>query len=663
MKLISEHLKQVDIFAQPFTFSFPDNEKKKKTKAGGIFSCLVYIFLIGYFTYLCYLYFSSQINPSISQTTQLYDQNFTLNLTNNIFAFQLNLPNGQSIQELEQSTGLVYLNVIPSYNYIDENGNSQQIILNFVQCSDPALSKFYCLDFSAAGISQTAIIMPFDPNNIGSYSISLLFVICDPQFLQPNEKCATFQQIRQQVLRLQTQGVMRMTTSQYNSKTKQYETSMKQEIFGFSDGLTYSSQIILEQSNTKVTQGYLIQNESQANHLSGYQRQDQFLTNQFVEQELQIKVIAQIQIYIGQNGINQQIQFPPFTSILAQFSSVMNIALISGIIISTYTQKEIVEDLMDIELKTYFKKTANNLIQKKQQQKQKQKQQQLQQQQDQQSLSQRLVNAYKSLQKVQIGKNIQKYFQISFFQRFKVFFVDHEVKKDDSDQLIKYKQMYKEAIQQMSIFEIQKQLLQVKMMLRILFTAEQFAAIQLCGNEIEKSDQNEKLNFITQSDKQDFDQKEQEKNIKKKQEKYQLDSEMNKKGKKSILKIPETYSPNQNFISNRNTIDVNNYNLDSQKIENAKEYELQAICQVDQSRQNNVNQEKEGEENYLQQMQQSMKNAQNHLEKINLIESNMEYFQIYLERFLDKNYIKSDLDYRILNCMINVDKEEDIEIK
>ncbi|KAL4497980.1 hypothetical protein ABPG72_014837 [Tetrahymena utriculariae] len=652
MKLLSKNLKQVDIFSQPFTFAFHDNERKKKTQAGGLFSCLIYLFLISYFTYLCYLYFTSQINPSISQNTYLYDQNSTLSITNNIFAFQLNLPNGQSLYQLEQSTGLVFLNVIPTYNYLDENGVPQQKILSFIECSDPVLKNYYCLDFSAAGLSQTEIIMPFDPNNIGSYSIDLVFVICDPQFLRENEKCATYQQIRQQVLKLQTQGVMRMTTSQFNPKTKKYETSMKQEVFGFSEGLSQISQIILQQSTTKITEGILLQNESQTNHLLDYQRQDQFLANQFIQEELQINIIALIKIYIGQNGFKQQIQFPPFTQILAQFSSVMNIILISGVFISVYAQKEIVEDLIDIELKTYFKKTTFKLIQK---QKEKEPLQ------DYQSLSQRMVDAYQSIQKAQIAKDIKNYFQISLFQRLKVFFVDSQVKKQDSEQLIRYKRIYQEAEKQMSIFEIQKQLLKVKMMLRILFSAEQFAAIQLCGNEILQSAFYQKLNKITQDYKQDLDQK--EKNNQNKQEKYYSGSTKNRQGKKSNLKIPETYSPNQNFISDSNNIDINNYNLDSQKIDNTKEQELQSSDQVAHTRSNNFKQEKEKETNNIQQIQKSIRSVQNHLEKIDLIENDLEYFQIYLERFLDKNYAKSDLDNRILNCMINLDQEEDVEMK
>ncbi|KAL4453723.1 hypothetical protein ABPG74_009619 [Tetrahymena malaccensis] len=645
MKQASKYLKQIDLFSSPFAFELDNDQKQKKTQAGGLFSCLVYCFLIIYFTYLCYLYFTSQINPSISQNTILYDKNYTTNLTNDLLAFQLYLPDGQSLPELEQATGLVYLNVLPIYKYLDENGISQQKMLSFVNCNDPLLTKYICIDFSSAGLSQSELIMPFDPDKVGSYSINLLFIVCDPKYLQENQQCATYEQIRQQVLKLGTQGVMRMTTSQFNPKTKQYEKSIKQEVFGFSEDLTLNGQIILQQSTTKITEGFLLQNDSETNHLSDYQRQDQYVSNKFIQEELQMNLIAFIKIYIGRNGITKQIQFPPFTQILAQFSSVVNIVLISGIFISAYSKKAIIEDLIDIQLRNYFKKTSFNLIQK-----------QKENQQDKQSLSQRLVHAYKSIQKAQIAQNFQKYFQVSLFQRLKVFFVDNQVKKNDSNQLIRYKQIYQEAEKYISIFEIQKQLLQVKMMLRILFSAEQFAAIQLCGNDILSSEQYQKLNNITQTNKQDLDKH----GNQNKYEKYQIEFENKQKEKNQTLRIPESYSPNQNLILDSNTADINNYNLDTQKIDIIKEQELHLSKQVADSRSNTVNQEINSGTNNS---QNKIINSQNHLEKINLIESNLDYFQIYLERFLDKNYVKSDLDYRILNCMINVDKEDDIEIK
>ncbi|KAL4453726.1 hypothetical protein ABPG74_009622 [Tetrahymena malaccensis] len=636
MKFGCKYLKQVDLFSQPFSFAFENDEKKKKTQAGGILSCLIYTLLLGYFTYLCYLYFTSQINPSISQNTMLYDQNSTLNITNDIFAFQLKLPNGQNLKQLQQSTGLIYLNVLPTYNYLDEKGVSQKKILNFMNCSDPTLSQYTCLDFTAAGISQTNLIMPFDPNKIGSYSINLLFIACNPQFLQANQQCATYKQIRQQILRIQTQGVMRISTSQFNPKTKKYDRNIKQEIFGLSEGLALSSQIILQQSTTKVTEGFLLQNDSETIHLSDYQRQDQYLPSQFIQDELQMNIISLVRIYIGQNGMKQQIQFPPFTQILAQFSSVVNIILISGIFISAYAQKQIVEDLINIQLKTYFKKTTFSLIQK----------QQKKLPEDQQSLSQRLVNAYKYI-------------------KLKVYFYDSQVKKQDSNQLIRYKKVYQEAEKSMSIFEIQKQLLQIKMMLRILFSAEQFAAIQLCGKEILQSEFYYKLYEVTQTNNQDVDSKQQKKESQNKYEKYKINSQKNQKAKKSIFNTleSESYSPNQNFILDSNTVNINNYNLDSQKIDNTKEQELQSNEQAADTGLSSVSQGKNSERNNIQQTQQGIASAQNHLEKIDLIESDLDYFQTYLEKFLDKSYVKSDLDYRILNCMINVDKEDDIEIK
>ncbi|KAL4453722.1 hypothetical protein ABPG74_009618 [Tetrahymena malaccensis] len=668
-------LQKFDMFSLPFFFNLYDNQKTRKTKFGGIISIMIILIALIYFSYLLYLYFGNQINPSFSQNEQFLNQSFSMNVTNDFLAFKLNLKSGQTLVQMQKEMGLVYLNVIAQYIVKSTIPNQKPDIKNLklVACEDPQLSDYNCLDFTP--INQNKLEMPFQFDNkfLGRYSIVIQLILCDQKLLEPNQKCASPQQIRQEILNLETQGIMRIKIQQYDPSEQKYVQKVKHEIFSFNDFICNISQITLQQAVTKVNRGFIIQGEDQNTYFYDFQRTHFSNTISFMNEELGFQLVNYIQIYIGNSGITQVIQYPQFTYFLAQFTSLLNTLLIVGILCKVFSQNQILQDFVDIQIKNYYKKTAWILL--KNQNKNK-------------VWSQNNIpfkhfsQIHFQIQNMNFKQQIDKYLNLSYFEKLKLQLIDsNNVEKQDKDkQEIKiYKELVKQTQKHLSIAELQKEIMNIKIIQRLLLSVEQYAAIQLCGYSI-----------INENTVQDKDSKTaklaKDQNCKKIQKEHfdlflqnQQNGKVNTESQEIIQnngqilhnKSDEPLKDNSNSEQKQNlkvekefNKQIHKQNSEVKYKSQKKQIQLQMIKKQVSNEMNNENIDLV-DKNYLNNNQPSQVFQNNlqysiikdHLEKIDLVDSDQNYFEKCLENFFQKNHQKSELDKRILGCIIGYDQE------
>ncbi|KAL4486537.1 hypothetical protein ABPG73_003841 [Tetrahymena malaccensis] len=596
---MKKQIEKLDIFSLPFAFNIFGNEKERKTIFGGCLSIIVICISITYFVYLCFLYFGNKITPSISQISQYMDQNQQMVLENNFLSFKIVLANGQSLVQLEQETNLVYYIIFAQYLYTDDENTKQYQQLSFTQCQDANLSDYYCLDFSNVSQNQKQMLLGYDSNNLGRYKIQIEILLCDPKYLGPGQQCATYEQILQKVLRIDTQIFVKMTTQQYNPKLQSFQSKIKQELLTLSDDVSVVSRLILQKATTTISSGFILQKEQTQTYFSNYDRSDSSFTFKFFEKQTGDKILGLIMIYIGEDSVSQQIQFPQFTSLLAQFSSLFNTLLVVGIFCRILAESELIQDFVEVQIKFYYKFTALKLLESQDIKIERQKDV---------SLSSHLIDLYQQMQNMDYKLNINKYLNVGLFQRAKLFIMSaftQKLESNETQQVKLYKELVHQTQKQMSILELQKELMNLKIILRILLSEEQYAALKFCGYSIKN-----------QLEKENID-----------EHKKQSEEEQ----------IPQNLQ-NSNNISLKNNLMV----------------ELQA-------HENEINEQKIQNNELIAINEESIKN---HLEKIDKIDEDINYFETCIKNFLQNTSLssQSEVDVRILGCMIGVQQYNNLPL-
>ncbi|EAS01729.2 phosphatidylserine decarboxylase family protein (macronuclear) [Tetrahymena thermophila SB210] len=650
---MSKILKSLDLFSTPFFFNIENNQQKRKTAFGGLVSIAVFSLSLAYFTYICYLYSNNKIDPTVNQTQKVINEDFFMTIQNSILAFQIYLPNGQNLDEFQTEKGKRYVLPTASYKSPDPNNNDQtkSTNINLIKCKDPDLATFYCFDFTPISSMENQMDIGYDANILGKYSFEIVIIICDASILDPSLNCASQQQFRQDFLRISTSFTIKITTQYYNTQTKQLEKFTRNQLVSVSDGLTSVSQINLLRTNQQITQGFLLQQRQSNVFFSDYDIRDIYFTKQFIFEEYGsiFNILTVIQFQIGNIEVLQQIQYPLFTYVLAQFASVFNVLLIFGIVGQLFSQNQLILDFAEVQLKSYFKASAYNIL--KQINISKHRIEDF-------SLSKHLTSVYFQIKNKQLLPYFNKYLNINIFKRIKILimaqFFDQSMQGQDSQQIKLFKELINETQNQISITELQQELMQMKIIIRLLLSKEQFAAIQLCGYFI-NSEKELLQNNLKQSFKDKIEQNPQlENNF---QETIILKKETNLNQIEENKKIGESYSAKSDKKYNQ----VDNCNNLIQKIENTqdnndqKESKHQKVLEININDRNNNSYISENNQLYDKKIQQKY---ENHLDALQQIEKNQEYFESCIQKFLDKKLDKSELDKRILGCMIGFDQQE-----
>ncbi|KAL4463107.1 hypothetical protein ABPG74_007108 [Tetrahymena malaccensis] len=579
-----------------------------------------------------------------------------MTIQNNILAFQVYLPNGQTLEQFQKQQGLTY--IIPSIYYKQPDPNNiyqiQSIPIDFIKCKDPDLDQFYCFDFTPISNMENQMDFGYDANLVGKYMFEIAIIICDSSLFDPSYNCASEQQFRKDFLRIATSFFIKITTQYFNTQTKLFEKFTRNQLISVTDGLTPVSQISLLRTNQEVTQGFLFQQKQNNIFFSDFALRNIYFTKSFIFEEYgsQFNILTVLQFQIGNLEILQKIQYPLFTYVLAQFASVFNVLLIFGIVGQLFSQNQLMLDFAEIQLKSYFKASAYNIL--KQINISKISIEDV-------SLSKRLTSVYFQIKNKSFLPYLNKYLNINFFKKIKILimarFFDQQMGEKDSQQIKLFKELINETQKQLSITELQQELMQMKIIIRLLLSTEQFAAIQLCGYFI-KSEKQHLNNELKSSFKHKLEQNQQIQNNL--YETKSLNKENNLNQIEENKKINESYS----IKSDQKYNQEENCNKFIQSIENILDYNDQKDSQnqkISNSLQKNMNYKINNEdisENSQKDDKIIQQKYENHLDSIQQVEKNEKYFEACIQRFLNSNLNKSELDKRILGCMIGFDFKE-----
>ncbi|KAL4486869.1 hypothetical protein ABPG72_009633 [Tetrahymena utriculariae] len=610
-------IRKIDAFSSPFQFSLIQYQKTCKTLVGGFITFIVYSISFAYFIYITNLYFTTGYQPKVS-TIDLFQDNIPFQVANNQFAFNFFIQNKGNIQQYENETGKNYLSFLIQYQYFDSEGNLQNMILNTIKCQDASLSEYLCIDFSTLP-SQITIKYNQLQSSINQEGFQIMFLQC-----KGSSNCANDQDMVDILFNPYNGMQFSVKLERFNTINQHVETVRQIKSYVMDQYVGTRHLVDLIQSQTTLIEGFILQKRQINNYLDSFEEAQEMKWLQSLQQQIKIPVVGEIVISMSTKQRFVTIQFPLYTESFAQFFSVFALLTFFGKIGYYFSEVEIYQEISNVFLKKYYQQTACKAYSQFLAPKNQQAKQQIQILEKQNcNNAEQIISINQNISKVFFPKQLFQILNFGIIQKLYVYFkkeIPLKLLEKKPSQLKQIHNIIKSTHKYANLIEFYKDIIQIKIIVRLLLTKQQFSAIKYCGLDIQKVKQLQIKEYLP--------------DIQKIQEKQ---SACIFKSNKDILLIDQQQQLNQVKLV-----------LD-QKEENTK---IQAPFQQNIWKDINFDKITEYQTSNL-----------NHLESIEKIEQDdqitQQYFIKYLKELEEKDQI-SDLDQRILNCLIQVqEKEED----
>ncbi|EWS75509.1 AMP-binding enzyme family protein (macronuclear) [Tetrahymena thermophila SB210] len=383
-------LQYIDFFSSPFSFTVGQSSRqtKKGTIQGAILSAFVFIFAIGYFSYLFHQFVNNQIEPNYKSQSFITEERIDIDLSSDLLGFRFEYKTNKDLQILQASQNQTYL-VFYAYFYYVNGTSLTQTQLNIIQCTNPQLAGFYCLDFSPV---QNYTLTLSTKENLQSQIYIYTYGCLDIDFNKnstPNN-CANQTEINKIVNGLEAGFRFKLFTSQFNTQTKQIQVNYR-NYYAYSLGkyITYTS-LKAQKQITTVKQGLFVQDQSNYSSPISYEKENQLWDREYTINNINQSGYGMFELIMNEIVEQVEIQYPTIPSILALVNSTISLLMILGYIGRRFSEGKIKNDLFLMLLQNVYQEKylqilkCNQLLEQNidsrqelaQQQQQKQSQQQ-----------------------------------------------------------------------------------------------------------------------------------------------------------------------------------------------------------------------------------------------------------------------------------------------
>ncbi|KAL4503025.1 hypothetical protein ABPG72_014254 [Tetrahymena utriculariae] len=631
-------LKIFDIFAPTYQQKVLNDSSKRSTIIGGLFSIILIIICVGYASYLLYNYVNGEYQPKqndyISQTAELKSLNLLLTYLS-IFIYNQK----QTLIQLESLNKIKYFTIRLSIT------SNQKVIKQYFDesCYDSNLEKtiglnqgsYYCFN----QLDQKDYVALEESEYANTY-ITIDFMYCQKSNIKPGYRCATVEETNTYLYDQDNNFQISIESDIYNLHKDQYvHTNFTQDLYS-RQGEILNNTIFLQLTNMQVIQGVLFQSSDFSTYFYNMINQNNFFPQNTNPNQL-MNPISTI-IRLDRPMKYETIQFIPITQVLSEAWTTISLLLVLGNIARVISETGFLRDLLQIQLKFYYKKTARRLCP---------------QEQEEDKLSSKdnatkdqasnIFEVNEQVEKTNYKKNIQNYFNISKWQKFSMFYLPSvcQKRKHKTEEQITLENLIKQTNCEMNIYEMHKELLKMKLIIKMLVSPEQYAAIQMCGcGLLQNTPDDQKVGQnISQSD-QSLTEKKQERNKNDNTTNSYLFPQLQESQNKVQL----------NNLLNKNSKLQNEQECDKQKNQNQLQMPHQVNIQMQTLQKVNL------EPKIIVQTQK--KQILNHLEILNKIDREPDFKKEQLKNFLQQDPYQeqvSQLNKRIRNCMMGIETPQD----
>ncbi|KAL4508037.1 hypothetical protein ABPG72_021410 [Tetrahymena utriculariae] len=339
-----------DLFSSNFFFKVNGKSIRQGTSFRSFLSFVIITLAVSYLCYLLGQYFKNQIDPNKRAYNFTNNQSIDLDLSEYLISFRFEYDYNLSVD--------VFYQMIP---------------IDIVKCKNPNLVGFYCLDYST--LSHSTLVQ----NNIDNIQnqIQIFVYGCLDQDFQkttvPNY-CAKQQEINDVVNGINAVLKVQIKTSQYNVKSKQFQTAYRNSSIFTLTSQYIQSTLKIQKQITTVKEGLFFQSEQTEVSPFHYDFEVQTLDRQSAMQLMNLSCYSQSSqsgMIVDQLYQQVHIQYPTIPSILALPNSVFSILMLIGFIGRRFSLKSIDKKFFTLLFQNMFQQSyiqilsLNNLLEQK----------------------------------------------------------------------------------------------------------------------------------------------------------------------------------------------------------------------------------------------------------------------------------------------------------
>ncbi|KAL4468884.1 hypothetical protein ABPG72_009154 [Tetrahymena utriculariae] len=628
-------LKVFDIFAPTYQQKVLNGSNKRSTIIGGLFSIVIILLCFAYAVYLFQNYINGSYQPKQNDYT-------SYSPTEKLFNFQLDKIKIFIYNEIESLLQKEITNKTQYFTISLSVISNQKVVQQYFaeDCFDQALEKqvglksgfYYC--FGKQNANQYITLEQSEYKNT---SIRIDFNYCQQTYIKQGYKCASSIEINSYLYDQNNNFQISLETDIYNPhKSQNVNTFYIQDLFPKPQEVL-NNVMQLQLTNIEIIQGMILQQSSTRTYFQNLLNENYYFPQNADPNQIIVPISTDIKL--DKPIKYQTIQFIPITQVLSEAWTTISLFLVLGNIARIISESGFVIDLLQIQLKFYYKKTARKLFHQDEDQGSSQN--------TINDSSDKIIQINEKVESTNYKKNIQNYFNLTKWQKFSIFYLPSICKKrkDKTEEQITLENLIKQTNHEMNIYEMHKELLKMKLLLKMLVTPEQYAAIQMCGCDIIK---NPSTDIKIDENKEKIDQ-----------------TVKGDKGKKvddtTSFNIFAKEQEGQNKLNE--TLIKNDFQpIISEDIKEKDKNEPQNQKQVNIQMQD-LNEIKDQKQIHI---QINKKQLLNHLEILNKIDIDPNFKKQQLKIFLsqdEEKYQENQINQRIRSCILGLDQPSNNSLK
>ncbi|EAR83194.2 transmembrane protein, putative (macronuclear) [Tetrahymena thermophila SB210] len=360
--MISEYVKNMDIFSQSFQFNTGKLRDRKRTFVGTFLTLSIMAATLYYFIYLFVKYMDNQIDPKFRVQNFISNDLISIPLSNELIAFQYIEPIGNlSIDQIQAKTNKTYIVTLANFMYTDNNGYFM-MPLNVIPCNNTLLQGYRCIDMSKVPSNYTLML---NSKNRAQSQISIVSYRCQDtdrykRFVPDN--CANLTDINKFISKLGNTLNVKLITSQYNITAKEFQDSYKTFNLLISPTQIMYTEFKAQNQITSVKDGYIFQSEKQYFSPISYTTVTQTLDTDLVLKQAGAKYFQQFFVDVEETIYQTQIQYPTLPEILALCNTTLSLLMCLGFFGRQMAQKLIRQELFLLILQNFYQGTYEKVL-------------------------------------------------------------------------------------------------------------------------------------------------------------------------------------------------------------------------------------------------------------------------------------------------------------
>ncbi|EAR93539.2 transmembrane protein, putative (macronuclear) [Tetrahymena thermophila SB210] len=336
---------RLDIFSSEFFFNIGAFQNKRGTFLGLLLSIIAFFSVVLYSIFTFNQYFSNQINPKFRSQSFILNEKKEIPLSQDLVGFQFYYNQTTTVDAYQQQQNKTYVVYYPFFYYQDINNQVFNYInLDLVQCTDPSLQGFICIDFS--NVNNYTLILDSQNNNQILSSININIYGCrdlDNVKTTIPDNCAEQSEIDDVIDAYETYFYLKLKTSQYNTTSKQIQTYYR-SIYTYVQSQQYTYNTLnTQKQETEVNEGLMFQSKLTYSSPIQYNMISQYFDRQ---KSLKHGFGPYLQTTVQMDEIVQQIQiqYPTITEVLALINSITALIIVLRAVGRFYSQRLIKQD-------------------------------------------------------------------------------------------------------------------------------------------------------------------------------------------------------------------------------------------------------------------------------------------------------------------------------